>query len=645
MITKIKELTDLLNKARYSYYQLNRSIMSDKEYDRLLDMLAELENKYNFRLSNSPTKEVGAEALSELQKKIHKYRLYSLNKTKTVKNLQDLAGPHQVIVSPKLDGLTICLTYQDGELIQALTRGNGYEGEDVTHNARVFANLPLKIPHKGNLIVSGEAVIKLSDFDLINESLSAEEQYKNPRNLVSGSVRTLDNRKAAKRRIHFYAFALLESEYDFTLKSEQLLWLKEQGFDVVDFKMATADQVPNTVEEFEKKLKKYDIATDGLVITLNDINYAKSLGATAKYPKDSLAFKWADDSVETKLVNIEWQTGRTGKITPIAVFEPVMLEGTIVTRASLHNVSILKELKLGIGDVITVYKANMIIPQVEDNLTQSNTYQIPSYCPQCNGEATIERSNNAEVLVCTNSHCPAKLIQALAHFTSRDAMNIEGLSVATLEKFIEKEFVRSILDIYELEKYRDEIIDLPGFGEKSFENLINSIEKSKDVEPHRLLYALGINHIGITASKALCEAFTIEELLEANYDDILKVEGFGEKMAFSVFSYCRQNRELINRLLKIVRLKNESSHDSTQNILVGKVFVVTGKLNSFKHRKELQRLIESLGGKVASSVTKKTNYLITNYPNSGSNKNKTAAKMGIPVISEQEFMKMFGIEE
>lgn len=642
MIERIKGLTYYLNKARHSYYQENREIIPNKLYDKLLDELEELENEYGFRLSNSPTQEVGSEIVGSLERKTHKYRLLSLNKTKTADKIEELLGEYSGVISPKLDGLTVCLTYQGGKLVQALTRGNGYEGEDITHNARVFVNLPLNIQYKGSLVLTGEAIIKYSDFELINNALSPEAQYKNPRNLVSGTVRTLDSSVAAKRRVHFYAFSLLECEEDFRYKDDQLMWLEDQGFDIVDYKVIYADEVEGVIKNYQEKLKDSDIATDGLVITINDVEYAKSLGATSKFPKDSLAYKWADDTVETRLVNVIWQTGRTGVITPIAVFEPIELEGTIVEKASLHNVSMLRGLKLGIGDTITIYKANMIIPQVDSNLTQSDTYEIPNKCPECNGEAVIQKPNDAEILVCANPNCIAKLIQSLTHFTQRDAMNIEGLSESTLEKFVEKEFIRNVVDIYNLKQYKNEIMSMPGFGKKSVDNLINNIEKSKDAEPYKFLYSLGIEHIGRTASRALCQVFSIEELMDASVDDILKIEGFGEKMALSVINYFKENKEMVKELLKAINLKDNSTQGENSG-LAGITFVVTGELRRFKSRKELQELVESLGGKVSSSVSKKTDYLITNDPDSGSSKNKAAAKLGIPIISEEDFIEMFNI--
>lgn len=645
MIRRIKELTLYLNKARHCYYQENRELIPNKVYDELLDELEELENKSGFRLSNSPTQQVGSEVVGNLVRKEHKYRLMSLDKTKTADKAQDMLGDARGLISPKLDGLSICLTYQNGKLVQALTRGDGYEGEDVTHNTKVFMNIPLSIPYEGNLILSGEAVIKYSDFELINNTLPAELQYRNPRNLVSGSVRTLDSAKAAKRRVYFYAFTLLECEERFMCKIDQLNWLEDQGFDVVDNRIVSADNLAQIIEEYREEIKDYSVPTDGLVITIDDIELAESLGVTSKFPRYSLAYKWADDSLETTLTDIVWQTGRTGVITPVAIFEPIELEGTIVTRASLHNISILKALKLGIGDTITVFKANMIIPQVEANLTQSDSYEIPTKCPECNGEAEIQKPNDTEVLVCTNPSCSAKLLQSLIHFTKRDAMDIKGLSESTLEKFIEKEFIRGVLDIYELKNYKEEIVSMPGFGIKSYNNLITNIEKSKDVEPHKFLYSLGIDFIGRSASRELCKRFTIEEIMDASYEEILSIEGFGEKMAQSLVMYFETNKGLVNSLLQIVDLKEEEKAEDSATNLEGKTFVVTGKIEQFKNRKELQELVETLGGKVTGSVSKNTDYLITNTPNSGTSKNKAAVKLNIPIITENEFIEMFKINK
>ncbi|MBQ2412198.1 MAG: NAD-dependent DNA ligase LigA, partial [Anaerotignum sp.] len=562
--------------------------------------------------------------------------------------LKSFLGDKEGILSWKLDGLTIVLTYKNGVLEQAITRGNGEIGEDVTHNARVFSNLPVSIPFKGELVLRGEGVIPYSAFYRINEELEEDEQYKNPRNLCSGTVRQLNSEIAAKRNVKFFAFTLVSAEGKeiSDSKSENMDWLAELGFDVVEHVMVTAETVAAEVENFRNKIEDNDIASDGLVMTFDSISYSQSLGRTSKFPKDSIAFKWADEMAETTLREIEWSTSRTGLMNPVAIFDPVELEGSTVSRASVHNVSILKELKLSIGDKIKVYKANMIIPQIAENLTGDvSTAEIPAKCFVCGGETEVRKLRDGEALYCTNPNCSAQRIQALSHFVSRDAMNMEGLSEETLKKFLEKGFVENYPDIFRLEEHKDAITSMEGFGEKSYNNLIASIEKAKDVELPNFLYALGINHVGLRNAKLLCANFDfdLETIKQATEEELIQVEGFGEIIAHSIAYYFRQEEHLalLADALQYLRIKETEQTAAADSPLMGLTFVVTGDLEQFANRKELQALIEQGGGKVTGSVTKKTNFLINNDIHSASSKNKKAAELGIPILSEQDFINKF----
>ncbi|WP_334293185.1 NAD-dependent DNA ligase LigA [Tyzzerella sp. An114] len=644
----MKELINILNNASRSYYQKNESLVSDFEYDKLYDELMKIEKDTGVILANSPTQNVGYTVLSNLTKVKHDEKILSLDKTKEPEKLKSWLENQEGVLSWKLDGLTIVLKYNNGELVQAITRGNGEVGEDITHNAKVFKNIPLKISYKDELIVRGEGIISYSDFERINEELDENESYKNPRNLCSGTVRQLNSEITSKRNVMFYAFTVFKAfgvDFD-DKKSNQLLWLKTLGFDVVYNKIVNSDNIIDSVYEFENKIPENDFASDGLVLTYNSISYSSSLGTTAKFPKDSIAFKWKDETAETILREIEWNTSRTGLINPIAVFDSVELEGTTVNRASVHNVSILEDLKLGIGDTIKVYKANMIIPQIAENITKSGNCEIPKNCPVCNGETEIRSIRDGKALYCTNPNCSAQRIRSLSHFVSRDAMNIEGLSEETIKKFVEKGFISDYTDIYSLYKYADDIKNMEGFGEKSYNNLIESIEKSKNTELPNFIYALGINHVGLSNAKLLCKNinYDINKIFEVSQDELINIDGFGDIIAHSIVSYFadNKNRELLNKILKIVSFNTVEISEETENSNInGKTFVITGDLNNFTNRKELQNKIESLGGKVTGSVTKKTNYLINNDILSESSKNKKAKELGIPIITEEDFIKEF----
>ena len=648
MTDRIKFLVEQLNAAAKAYYQEDREILSNQEYDALYDELVALEEKTGTILANSPTQKVGYTVLSNLVKVKHETPILSLDKTKETAKLASFLGDREGILSWKLDGLTIVLKYNNGTLEQAITRGNGEIGEDVTHNAKVFSNLPVSIPFKGELVLRGEGVIPYSEFYRINEALGEDEQYKNPRNLCSGTVRQLNSEIAAKRNVKFFAFTLVSAagmEISDS-KAKNMDWLASLGFDVVEHVMVTAETVAAEVEHFRSRIEDNDIASDGLVMTFDSIEYSTGLGRSAKFPKDSVAFKWADEMAETTLREIEWNTSRTGLMNPVAIFDPVELEGSTVSRASVHNVSILKELKLSIGDKIKVYKANMIIPQIAENLTgEVSTAEIPEKCFVCGGETEVRKLRDGEALYCTNPNCSAQRIQALSHFVSRDAMNMEGLSEETLKKFLEKGFVENYPDLFRLEEHKDEITTMEGFGEKSYQNLIASIEKAKDVELPNFIYALGINHVGLRNAKLLCSnfGFDLEKIKAATEEELVQVEGFGEIIAHSIAQYFRQEEHLnlLADALGYLHIKAAEQAETGNSPLAGLTFVVTGDLEHFANRKELQALIEKGGGKVTGSVTKKTNFLINNDIHSASSKNKKAAELGIPILSEQDFIEKF----
>lgn len=643
-IERIRELTDKLNEAAKAYYSEDREIMSNLEYDKLYDELVELEKKEGVVLAGSPTVKVGYEALSELPKEEHESPMLSLDKTKEVEGLRSFLAGQEALISWKLDGLTVVLTYENGELVKAVTRGNGVIGEVITNNAKTFKNIPLKIEHQGVVILRGEAVIRYSDFEKINAQIeSPDEKYKNPRNLCSGSVRQLNNEITAKRNVNFFAFSLVRAEgIDFKNSVEnQFLWLKKQGFEVVEYKRVTEGTVAEAVKEFAEKIPQNDFPSDGLVVVMDDIAYGQSLGHTAKFPRNSIAFKWADEMAETTLLEIEWSASRTGLINPVAVFEPVELEGTTVSRASVHNVSVMRALKLGEGDKIKVYKANMIIPQIAENLTQSGRAEIPQLCPVCGGATEIRKVKEGEFLYCTNEGCQAKRIKSFTLFVSRDALNIEGLSEATLEKFVDSGFIREYTDIFRLERYKKQMITLEGFGEKSYNNLIDSIEKARKTTMPKLLYSLGIANVGLSTAKIICNEYAhdAERIMNAKEEDLSLINGIGEVIAKSFCQYFakEENRTQFLALIDMLEIEVE---EKVQSTLKDMVFVITGNVEHFSNRSEMKEFIEKNGGKVTGSVTSKTTYLINNDKTSTSSKNKKAKELNIPIISEEEVIAM-----
>ena len=642
---RIKELVEILNKAAKSYYVDAVEIMPNIEYDKLYDELVKLEKETNVVLSNSPTQNVGYETASELPKKAHESPMLSLDKTKSVTELEDWLGDNEALLSWKMDGLTIVLTYRGGELVEAVTRGNGIIGEVITNNAKNFQNVPLKIEYKGELILRGEAVIKYSDFKRINESISdADAKYKNPRNLCSGSVRQLNPAVTRERKVYFNVFNVVKADdIDFeNSKAKQFEWAKNEGFDVVEYKFTNRASLANDIADFESRIADNDIPSDGLVLLLDDIALGERLGSTAKFPRNAMAFKWSDERQTTKLKYIEWSPSRTGLINPVAVFEPVELEGTTVSRASLHNVSIFEELMLGVGDEISVYKANMIIPQVYENLTKSNTEKVPKICPACGKDTTIKKDNESKVLLCTNPDCQVKHIKQYALMASRDALNIDGLSESTLEKFLSKGFIKSDSDLFHLDKFKGEIINMDGFGKRSYEKLISALDEAKNTTVSRFLYSLGISGIGSANAKMIAKYFEndIDRIISASKDDLTEIEGIGEVLANSIADFFRseKNIENIESLRKILKFEKEESAGGDK--LSGKVCVITGSLQHFSNRNELKELIEKNGGKVSGSVSSKTNYLINNDTASNSSKNKKAKELGVEIISEEDFLKL-----
>lgn len=648
-IKKMKELGEKLREASRAYYQEDREIMSNVEYDALYDTLSALEKETGIVLADSPTVNVGYEAVEQLPKEEHERPMLSLDKTKERETLREFIGEHPTLLSWKLDGLTIVLTYENGELIKAVTRGNGIVGEVITNNARVFKNIPLKISFKGRLVLRGEAIITYSDFEKINETIGdADAKYKNSRNLCSGSVRQLNNEITAKRNVRFYAFSLVSAEgVDFRNSREvQFRWLNEQGFEVVEYRKVTAETLDEAMDYFAEAVTTNDFPSDGLVALYDDIAYGESLGTTAKFPRNAMAFKWADEMRDTRLLEIEWSPSRTGLINPVAIFEPVELEGTTVSRASVHNISIMKELKLGIGDTIRVYKANMIIPQIAENLTGSGNAPIPHTCPACGQETVVKKENDVECLFCVNPGCPAKKIKSFGLFTSRDAMNIDGLSEATLEKFIARGFIHDFGDIFEISRYKDEIVEMEGFGQKSYDNLMESLERAKETTLPRVIYSLGIANIGLANAKVICRHFDndLDRIRHASLEEVSDIDTIGPVIAGNLVAYFRDedNNRRLDHLMNFLHIQEDSPKQ--EQIFEGMNFVITGSLVHFGNRSEAKELIESLGGKVTGSVTKKTNYLINNDIQSNSSKNKKARELGIPILSEEDFRKLAGVQ-
>lgn len=646
---RIRELIGTLRAAGRAYYQESREIMSNFEYDKLYDELVSLEKETGIVFANSPTQNVGYEVVSALPKERHEKPMLSLNKTKSVEELADWLGGQTGLLSWKMDGLTIVLTYQNGTLVKAVTRGNGEIGEVITANAKAFVNVPLNISYQGELILRGEAIIRYSDFEKINEQIEdVDAKYKNPRNLCSGSVRQLNSEITAQRQVHFYAFSLVKADgIDFkNSRKEQFEWLKTQGFEVVEYHEVTKETLPETVKMYSEAIAENDTPSDGLVLLYDDIAYGQSLGRTAKFPRDSIAFKWADEIQETKLLYIEWSTSRTGLINPVAVFEPVELEGTTVSRASVHNISIMEALELGAGDRITVYKANMIIPQIADNLTRSGVRDIPEVCPVCGGQTEVRRINDVKSLYCTNPDCQAKKIKSFTLFTSRDALNIAGLSEATLEKFIGVGMIHEYADIFHLDRHQEEIVEMDGFGQKSYDNLIAAAEKASHTTLPRMVYGLGVAGIGLANAKMICRHFKndFEAMRHATVEELVEIDGIGEVLAqaWTAFFSDGKNNAIVDHLLAELTFEaeDEESSEGADEAFAGMNFVITGSLEHFKNRKELQELIERRGGKVTGSVTSKTNYLINNDVASSSSKNKKARELGVPILSEEEFLKL-----
>ena len=646
---RIRELIGTLRAAGRAYYQESREIMSNFEYDKLYDELVSLEKETGIVFANSPTQNVGYEVVSALPKERHEKPMLSLNKTKSVEELADWLGGQTGLLSWKMDGLTIVLTYQNGILVKAVTRGNGEIGEVITANAKAFVNVPLNISYQGELILRGEAIIRYSDFEKINEQIEdVDAKYKNPRNLCSGSVRQLNSEITAQRQVHFYAFSLVKADgIDFkNSRKEQFEWLKTQGFEVVEYHEVTKETLPETVKMYSEAIAENDTPSDGLVLLYDDIAYGQSLGRTAKFPRDSIAFKWADEIQETTLLYIEWSASRTGLINPVAVFEPVELEGTTVSRASVHNISIMEALELGAGDRITVYKANMIIPQIADNLTRSGVRDIPEACPVCGGQTEVRQLNDVKSLYCTNPDCQAKKIKSFTLFTSRDALNIAGLSEATLEKFIGVGMIHEYADIFHLDRHQEEIVEMDGFGQKSYDNLIAAAEKASHTTLPRMVYGLGVAGIGLANAKMICRHFKndFEVMRHATVEELVEIDGIGEVLAqaWTAFFSDGKNNAIVDHLLAELTFEaeDEESSEGADEAFAGMNFVITGSLEHFKNRKELQELIERRGGKVTGSVTSKTNYLINNDVASSSSKNKKARELGVPILSEEEFLKL-----
>ncbi len=651
-LERMKELIGILREAGRAYYQESREVMSNFEYDRLYDELLELERETGTVFGNSPTQNVGYEVVSSLPKERHESPMLSLNKTKSVEELKEWLGEQSGLLSWKMDGLTIVLTYEEGKLVKAVTRGNGEIGEVITNNAKTFVNVPMTIPYKGQLVLRGEAVIRYSDFLKINEEIEdVDARYKNPRNLCSGSVRQLNSEVTAQRKVRFFAFSLVSADgVDFkNSREEQFLWLKSQGFETVEYRLVTADTLEAAVASFSEAVEKNDVPSDGLVLLFDDIAYGQSLGRTAKFPRDSIAFKWADEIQETTLSYIEWSASRTGLINPVAVFEPVELEGTTVSRASVHNISIMEALELGEGDHITVYKANMIIPQIADNLTRSGVRDIPETCPVCGGKTEVRKVNDVKSLYCTNPDCQAKKIKSFTLFTSRDALNIGGLSEATLEKFIARGFIHEYADIFHLDRHEEEIVNMEGFGKKSFDKLTEAVKRAADTTLPRVVYGLGVAGIGLANAKMLCRHFQYDfhAMRCAGKEELTAVDGIGEVLADAWIQFFadEKNNQMVDRLMEELTIEAAPKEEGERTELFeGLVFVITGSVEHFKNRKEVQEIIESRGGKVTGSVTAKTSYLINNDAASNSSKNKKARELGIPVITEEQFIEMLGTD-
>ncbi len=647
-IARIKELNKVLREASKAYYSEDNEIMTNYEYDALYDELVRLEAETGVILNGSPTQNVGYEVLSDLKKVVHESPMLSLDKTKDVNALASFVGNKEGVLSFKEDGLTTVLTYEDGKLSQAVTRGNGTVGEDITHNARTFVNIPSEISYKGRLVIRGESVITYSEFNRINKSLLSDEQYKNPRNLCSGTVRQLDSSICAKRNVRFIAFNLVGIDDSLGLDTivKRFEYLATLGFEVVEYRLVDKGSIAEAVEDFARRIPDNDIPSDGLVLSFNDIAYGESLGRTAKFPKHSIAFKWKDETAETKYIRTFWSASRTGLINPVATFEPVELEGTTVTRASLHNVSIFESFELGEGDTVTVYKANMIIPQLADNLTRSNSEKVPLICPVCHGDTVIREDTGVKVLYCTNEYCPAKQIKKFSHFVSRDAANIDGMSDATIEKLITSGALSTLDDLYHLDRYEDRIVMMEGFGDKSYKNLIKAVNDSRSMTLPAFIYSLGINNVGLSNAKLIVKHYKgdFDKIRNAGVEELSGIDNIGEVIAGSVHDFFNNQAasDMVDKLLKEVNIIREDYPDEEEQVFSNLTFVITGSLNFYSNRKELSEEIEKLGGKVAGSVSSKTDYLINNDAASNSSKNKKAKELNVKIITEEEYIKLKG---
>ena len=651
---EMKELINKLNQYSYEYYTLGKPTISDTTYDGLYDKLIKLEEETGVVLSNSPTQNVGNVTLSKLEKTTHEYPMLSLDKTKSIDTLNNFRKNKDTILMLKMDGLTIDLVYDEkGNLIEGSTRGDAFIGENITHTVKTFSNIPLKINNNFNktIHIIGEAIIDYDTFDNINSKLSDNDKYKNPRNLVSGTVRQLNSKVCKDRNVKFVGYIV--EGLNIPSKLYQLKLIKELGFETVEYQIILSN---NEKEYLESKIdylrelasnKKLPI--DGMVLMYNNIKYGKSLGNTAHHPLHSIAFKFENDVEFTKLINVEFNVSRTGRVNPIALFNPVELYGTTVTRATLNNLSILKSLQLGLGDEIGVTKANEIIPMITDNLTKSNTLVIPEVCPVCGEPLIIKNDTNSEFLYCQNPNCKAKLVQSIFNYCNRDAMNIVGLSEKSIEKFIEKGFIKSILDIYSLDKYKKEIIHMEGFGLKSYNKLIDSIEKSKQCKLENFIYALGIPNVGLQTAKNIVKFVEGDVRTKLNTllmfcENIkwLKMNDCGESLKNSLIQYFNneENNKLVFELSNLLSFIEDNPKKNNNVSLEGKTFVITGKVHIYKNRNEIKDIIESLGGKVSGSVSSKTDYLINNDINSNSGKNKTAKELNIPIISEEQFVEL-----
>ena len=646
---RLYELIDILNEAADYYYNKNKEKLSNLEYDKLYDELVLLEEETGIIKADSPSQRVGYSVAEGLEKFTFDTPMLSLDKTKSVDKLAEFLKDKEGILSYKLDGLTVVLTYENGRLINAVTRGNGLVGEVITDNAKHFKNLPIGIPYKERLVIRGEAVISYFDFDKINSLFEQEvDRYKNPRNLCSGTVRALDSSVVAKRGVHFFVFGIVEGLNELNTYFERFEYLSNLGFEIVEYSLVDNQSIYKKEEEFSHRVAAYPYPVDGLVLLFNDIEYGLSLGSTSKFPRNAIAFKWQDENVETTLKEVFWNASRTGRINPIAIFEPIEIEGTTVSRASVHNLSMVKALKLGIGDKIKVYKANMIIPQISENLTLSDNLSIPKNCPVCDSVLEIDDNDGIQVLYCRNEDCSAKRIKSFELFVSRDGFNIDGLSTAGLELFIARGYIHEFYDIFNLEQYKSELESLDRMGEKSISNLLVAIEKAKDISLSAFIYSLGIAQIGKSTAKLLAKEYkTIQALIRADKESLIGIDGIGDVVADGILNYFsnKNNIDVIEKLISVVRIKEVEVKEENNSGIFGKTFVITGKLNHFENRGELQSKIESFGGKVTNSVTKKTDYLINNDVMSNSSKNKKAKDLNIPIIDEEDVLSLFLVNQ